>query len=157
MHIPKRYLIPLLPFTIFFIAMNSVMTESAIACGGLFCDNTQPVNQAAERILFAPDEAEDLMHMHVQITYQGPPDAFSWLLPVPPGTSFGLSRPALFTALDNFYTPMFRLNRISAEYCPRDRDSGSGNRLFANAESSPIADEDAHGDACMDMLQGCQK
>ena len=35
------------------------------ACGGLFCDSTMPVNQAAERILFAVEG--ETLHMHVRM------------------------------------------------------------------------------------------
>ena len=105
------------------LCLSAFSIASSYACGGLFCDNTQPVNQVAERILFAPDSETDTMHMHVQLTYQGPPDDFGWLLPVPAGTQFGLSRPALFRELDARYQPTFRLRRIRAENCP-PRDFG---------------------------------
>ena len=57
----------------------------ALACGGLFCNAVTPVNQAAERILFAVDGEQ--VHMHVRITYQGPPTDFGWLLPAPRGVA----------------------------------------------------------------------
>jgi hypothetical protein len=82
------------------------------------------VNQTAERILFSPDP-EGGTQMHVQIQYQGPPDEFSWLLPVPAGTTFGVSRPALFAQLDQRYQPTFRLNRITPEYCSPRPDQRS--------------------------------
>ena len=44
---------------------------AALACGGLFCDTTQPVNQAAERILFGFDGPT--LHMHVRINYRAHP------------------------------------------------------------------------------------
>ena len=118
------------------ILLSSSMTW---ACGGLFCDNTTPVNQAAERILFAADLGENQMHMHVQIQYEGPSELFGWLLPVPPGTSFGLSRQALFSTLDSLYSPIFRLNRIEAEYCSnssRGLDFASAEASFDSAEMS---------------------
>ena len=82
---------------------------AAWACGGLFCNATQPVNQAAERILFAVDEAAGEIHMHVRITYQGPPTEFGWLLPMPPGVDTALSSEALFQALDAQHAPRFNL------------------------------------------------
>ncbi len=124
------------------IITSCTFIDHASACGGIFCDNNLPVNQAAERILFAYDEAEGRMHMHVQITYQGPPDDFSWLLPVPPATEFGLSRPALFAALDSRYTPTFMLNRISADYCPRDARSNSG-AIFESSLANDDTEEQA--------------
>ena len=126
--------------TVFLISLSSFNTPVGYACGGLFCDNTQPVNQVAERILFAPDSETDTMHMHVQLTYQGPPDDFGWLLPVPAGTQFGLSRPALFSELDSRYQPTFTLRRIRAEYCPPR--NFSGNLEFAAQESPDVLDQE---------------
>lgn len=53
----------------------------AQACGGFFC-SASPVDQNAERIVFAIDEATDSTEMVVQIAYQGEDEAFAWLLPV---------------------------------------------------------------------------
>jgi Uncharacterized protein conserved in bacteria (DUF2330) len=53
----------------------------ADACGGFFC-SASPVDQSAERIVFAVDEQSQRTEMIVQITYQGADDAFAWLLPV---------------------------------------------------------------------------
>ena len=94
-------------------------TTLSWACGGLFCNPAQPVNQSAERILFAPDPTDqNRIQMHVQIQYAGPPANFSWMLPVPPDTDFALSTELLFSRLDQQYTPIFRLNRQFAEGCP---------------------------------------
>jgi len=84
---------------------------SALACGGFFCNSATPVNQAAERILFATDG--DHMEMHVQITYQGPAIGFGWLLPAPPGVETDVSTEALFTRLDQAFSPRFR---VATEY-----------------------------------------
>jgi MYXO-CTERM domain-containing protein len=55
--------------------------ESAYACGGFFC-SASPVDQNAERIVFAVDEQSQTTDMIVQIAYQGADDAFAWVLPV---------------------------------------------------------------------------
>ena len=88
------------------------------ACGGLFCNASQPVNQAAERILFALDDEAGEIHMHVRITYQGPPTEFGWLVPVPPGVDTALSSEALFQGLDNRHAPRFVLRTEFEEGCP---------------------------------------
>lgn len=36
---------------------SSLASSDARACGGLFCSAANPVNQAAERIVFAHDES----------------------------------------------------------------------------------------------------
>jgi uncharacterized protein (TIGR03382 family) len=109
--------------------------SAALACGGLFCNTTTPVNQAAERILFAVDDGH--VDMHVRITYQGPPTDFGWLLPVPRGVETELSSEHLFTVLDQRFAPVFQLNRDFGENCavpefaagaPGAVDDDGGNR-----------------------------
>ncbi len=89
--------------------MAAVMSNTtiAMACGGMFCDAATPVNQAAERILFA--ETDTGLEMHVRITYAGPPTEFGWLLPVPRDVQYELGSEALFNQLDNQYAPIFNL------------------------------------------------
>jgi hypothetical protein len=53
----------------------------AAACGGFFCSQAQPVNQAAERIIFA-DNGNGTVTAVIQILYDGPSENFSWLLPI---------------------------------------------------------------------------
>lgn len=38
-------------------ASAGLFPEEAVACGGFFCSQQQPVNQAAERIIFADNHA----------------------------------------------------------------------------------------------------
>ena len=96
--------------------------QLALACGGLFCNNTNPVNQAAERILFAPKD--DGMDMHVRITYAGPPSEFGWLLPVPADVEYGLSSEQLFSELDRNFAPTFVLRTEFDESCRIARNNG---------------------------------
>jgi hypothetical protein len=92
--------------------LTLVYTPVAWACGGLFCNATQPVVQSAERILFAVDHIDsERTQMHVQIQYAGPPADFSWMLPVPHDTQFTLSTERLFTTLDSRFAPLFELTR----------------------------------------------
>ena len=44
----------------------------AQAGGGFFCSQAQPVNQAAERIIFSHDEAAGTVTAVIQIMYEGP-------------------------------------------------------------------------------------
>ncbi len=53
----------------------------ASACGGFFCSQSQPVNQAAERIVFAQNTNGTVTAI-IQILYEGPSENFSWLLPI---------------------------------------------------------------------------
>ena len=114
-----------------FVALGALLTPGlAAACGGLFCDNAQPVNQAAERILFGHDGLK--MQMHVRISYQGPPTEFGWLLPVPPDVETGLSSEAMFARLDQSFAPIFQLN-FESENCGNDAGGGGAGGLGGGA------------------------
>jgi len=79
----------------------------ALACGGFFCGN-QPVDQQAERIVFAV--AEDHTDMVVQIAYRGSASEFAWVLPlgfVPDPESLGTFSPLALNRLDAATAPIF--------------------------------------------------
>ncbi|MGK0362473.1 MAG: hypothetical protein ACI9U2_004794, partial [Bradymonadia bacterium] len=95
---------------------------AALACGGVFCNATQPVNQAAERILFAQQGTK--MHMHVRLSYQGPPTEFGWLLPTPPDVETALSSELLFAQLDAQFGPLFNLVREFDDNCIQAQNRG---------------------------------
>src|SRR5688500_5042092 len=118
--------------------------SAAAACGGLFCNSAAPVEQTAERIVFAPDGPT--MHMHVQIQYAGPPAEFGWLLPAPADVQAGLSSNSLFTALDRSFTPEFR--RVvqqdwdaCEQYWGDEGSGGAGGDSFA-APDAAVAEPD---------------
>lgn len=54
---------------------------TALACGGLFCQNS-PVDQNAERIIFTQN-GDGTVSAIVQIQYTGWAEEFSWVLPLP--------------------------------------------------------------------------
>src|SRR6478672_194752 len=62
-------------------AASAWAPSAALACGGFFCNQSQPVNQAAEGIIFA-DNGDGTTTAVIQIQYQGPSKNFSWLLPI---------------------------------------------------------------------------
>ena len=41
--------------TLLLLAAAASLPAEALACGGFFCDNNQPIDQAAEQIVFAVD------------------------------------------------------------------------------------------------------
>jgi len=53
----------------------------AEACGGFFCGQT-PVDQTAERVVFAVDHDAGETDMIVQINYQGDAASFAWVVPL---------------------------------------------------------------------------
>lgn len=107
--------------------------SAALACGGFFCNNAEPVTQADEQILFAREG--DQVEMHVQIRYAGPPVSFGWLLPVPPDVETAVSTDQLFDALSRF-APRFLLRTRFAPGCqePPAPDYGSW------ADAAPAVD-----------------
>ena len=80
----------------------------AQACGGFFCNNTQPVNQAAERIVFshAPDGTVTAV---IQIQYEGPSESFAWMLPVNGSPEVAVSSDAAFQRLQQATNPFYQL------------------------------------------------
>lgn len=96
------------------------LINPAIACGGFFCNANLPVNQSAERVVFARVDGQ--IHMHVQIEYQGPPTSFAWLLPTSPRVETAISSEAFFSALDRIYGPKFNLEYTYDEGCYGDLD-----------------------------------
>ncbi len=100
-------------------------SPSAEACGGLFCDNSQPVNQAAERIIFS-DNPDDTVTALVQIMYQGPSERFAWVLPVPGEPEVDVSSTAAFDRLQSATNPSYRMNTTVEGTCDSDSRSFVG-------------------------------
>jgi hypothetical protein len=113
--------------------------RDASACGGFFCSQAQPVNQAAERIIFA-DNGDGTVTAVIQILYEGPSENFSWLLPissVPEGDQLGLASDIAFTRLQQATNPQFNLNTVVEGTCrSRDDDDGNGRSVEVN-DSAP--------------------
>jgi hypothetical protein len=89
----------------------TVSANPASACGGFFCSSTQPVNQAAERIVFA-ENGDGTVTAVIQILYQGPSQNFSWVLPissVPDEDGIGIGSDIAFTRLQALTNPQYSL------------------------------------------------
>jgi hypothetical protein len=95
----------------------------AAACGGFFCSQSQPVNQAAERILFAQN-ANGTVTAVIQILYEGPSEDFSWLLPiasVPDAEGeIAVASDIAFQRLQAATNPQYTLNTIVDGDCRSD-------------------------------------
>jgi hypothetical protein len=99
--------------------------SSALACGGFFCMTT-PIDQSSEKIVFAVDEGEGTVETHVQISYQGAAQEFSWIVPVPSVPELGLSTDSLFQAIDWQMAPQWMLNWEERGTCEYDVWVGGG-------------------------------
>ena len=91
----------------------------AAACGGFFCDNNQPVNQQAERIIFA-QEPDGTVTAVIQIQYAGPSERFAWMLPVSGRPDIAVSSNAAFTRLQAVSNPIYQLNDTVEGTCRAD-------------------------------------
>lgn len=89
----------------------AALPETAHACGGFFCSQSQPVNQAAERIVFA-DNGDGTITAVIQIMYEGPSENFSWLLPissVPEDDEIAVASDLAFQRLQQATNPQYNL------------------------------------------------
>ena len=85
------------------LAVSSV--RGADACGGFFCTNV-PVDQAAERIIFAVND-DGTMDAYVQINYTGAPDTFAWVVPVPNPPKLDVIPITTLRELDRLTQPVY--------------------------------------------------
>jgi len=120
----------------------------ALACGGFFCSNTAPVDQSGERILFAIDEANSRVEMHIQVQYTGPSAEFSWLLPTPTEPELLLSTEDVFSRLGWATAPSFVPTQVEVGNCVEGRnvffasdnavmEDGGGVTVTAQSELGP--------------------
>jgi hypothetical protein len=111
----------------------------AAACGGLFCSSTNPVNQAAEQIIFSKN-ADGSVTAVIQILYEGPSQKFAWVLPVPGVPKVGVSSDQAFAALKQGTNPQYNLQTMLDPSCPQ---ALSGKRS-APGLTPPVISSDGH-------------
>jgi hypothetical protein len=117
----------LLPFGA--LALAALLTpSSARACGGFFCSATNPVNQAAERIIFAKN-GDATVTAVIEIQYQGPSTSFSWLLPissVPMGDQIAVASNIAFQRLQQATNPQYNLTLRVEGTCDQEQLTRGG-------------------------------
>ncbi|HET7543947.1 MAG TPA: DUF2330 domain-containing protein [Polyangiaceae bacterium] len=120
------------------VATAYAAPSTALACGGFFCNRAQPVNQAAEGIIFA-DNGDGTVTAVIQIKYQGPSQNFSWLLPISSvpkvDSDIGVASDVAFQRLQSATNPSYSLTTTIEGTC-RQTNSGAGG--FASA-GGPMA------------------
>lgn len=95
--------------------------DLARACGGLFCSAMNPVNQAAERIIFARNGDATITAV-IEIQYEGPAMRFAWVLPIPKGEiDVSVSSRLALDRLQRQSNPQYNLQLVSN--CPQQRGS----------------------------------
>jgi hypothetical protein len=95
---------------------SSLVAQPASACGGFFCNNSQPVNQAAERILFAVGD-DGTVTATIQILYSGEADSFAWVLPVAGSPEVRVSSNLAFARLQAATNPSYVLTTTVEGTC----------------------------------------
>ena len=128
--VSRRALLGRVVFGLLAAAAGVLIPAQASACGGFFCNSSQPVNQAAESIVFA-DNGDGTISAVIQIQYQGPSQNFSWLLPissVPKSDSdIGIASNIALQRLQLATNPNYTLNlRIEGECKERGGGVGCG-------------------------------
>jgi hypothetical protein len=119
---------------------SALTSRDAEACGGLFCSLATPVNQAAERIVFAHDESAGRVTAVIEILYQGPAEQFAWILPVSGTPDVSVSTNALLNRLQQATNPLYQLQRTWSEGdcnpLASDADDSGGNSIDLDAAPS---------------------
>lgn len=123
-------------------------SQESWACGGLFCSLANPVEQTAERIVFAQDGSEITAIIEVQ--YEGPSEKFAWLVPMPGTPKVNVSTVELLNALSSTTTPRYITMDVVEGECVADPFWGWAD---AGAESAP-ATVDAGTDSVTVLDQG---
>ena len=116
--------------------------RAARACGGFFCSAANPVNQAAERIVFA-HHGDGTVTAVIEIQYQGPSESFSWLLPissVPMGDQIAVASSVALQRLQSATNPQYNLTtRVEGTCATRlniDDSLAGGNRADSPSASA---------------------
>jgi hypothetical protein len=125
----------------FLVAAAALLTPTATwACGGFFCDSVtmEPVDQAGERILFQV-HGDGSITTYVEITYQGQPERFGWILPTPEPIevdNIDIIDSELFNELEAMTAPRFSFIQEPFDPCT----SGCGGGGVGCASAAVFAD-----------------
>jgi hypothetical protein len=137
------------------VALAVALTpRPAAACGGFFCSQSQPVNQAAERIVFAQND-DGTTTAVIEIQYEGPSEHFSWLLPissVPMGDDIAVASNAAFQRLQNATNPQYQLTTRVEGSCDQQDDRSFG--AVPTADGAPESEGGGSGGGVVVQASG---
>jgi len=130
-------------------AASALTPGMASACGGFFCNQSQPVNQAAEGIIFA-DNGDGTVTAVIQIQYQGPSTSFSWLLPISSVNieNIGVASNLALQRLQSRTNPNYSLTTSIEGTCKTDGRNFAGTAGPGGVANSPgvdFASDDSNG------------
>ncbi len=147
------------PLRKFFVGLSwaagawwALPSSPALACGGFFCSQTQPVNQAAERIMFAQND-DNTVTAVIQIMYEGPSEHFSWLLPiatVPDADQIAVSSDVAFQRLQLFTNPQYNLTTRVEGTCDSSFDRAATPGANAGSTGGGVLAGDSGGNVTIE-------
>src|SRR6188768_1367512 len=106
-------------------------SSAARACGGFWCSQAAPVNQAAERIVFIDRGGFEVTAV-IQIQYQGPSEKFAWVIPIPGDPKIEVSSNTAFSRLHGATDPQYQLE-VEVEGTCNSQGGAFERGDFANA------------------------
>jgi hypothetical protein len=113
-------------------------TGRADACAAMFVPPSgQPVKFAGHRVAFAVSPTRTVL-WH-QLTFDGPPGEFSWVLPVKKGARLELSTDAWFEALDTFTTTRIYEPELQCARAESEGESGCSSESADAQTGAPSA------------------
>jgi MYXO-CTERM domain-containing protein len=127
------------------LAMTSIAAiavgapSAASACGGFFCSSANPVNQAAEQIIFV-ENGDGTVTAVIQIMYEGPANQFAWVLPVPGVPDVAVSSDQALDTLKQFTNPSYQLIRTFSNGCGFANGGAASGAGGSAAPSVPDSD-----------------
>jgi MYXO-CTERM domain-containing protein len=80
------------------LGVGLIPADDASACGGCFVQQTENTQVSGHRMVLSVSQAETTLWD--QITYDGDPSEFAWVLPIRGQVDIGLSSDALFSVLE---------------------------------------------------------
>ncbi len=122
-------------------AASALVTDSAEACGGFFCSQSNPVNQTEENIIFSHN-GDGTVTAIIQIQYQGPAERFAWLLPINGVPEVGVSSNIALRNVESRTAPQYNLVRKVIGEC-----LATQNPVFEGVPGAASPELDDSGDA----------
>jgi hypothetical protein len=124
--------------------LSVARSPCAYAFGGFWSSQSAPVNQAAEQILFV-DNPDSTVTAVVRIQYEGPPQHFAWVIPVPGKPTIGVSSNIVFERLDAATAPQYWVEVTALGACMQEEhpdaasSAASGKGSAASTPDTPAA------------------
>ncbi len=130
--------------TFLMAAICAAVPRPAEACGGTFCDGNQqsmPVDQTGENILFVIDATTVEAHIQIQYDPESEADEFAWLIPLMSVPEFSVGSDPLFQALLQGTVPTYGINN---NFCNFDPTTGTGGAFLSEPDAGASEPDIVH-------------